>query len=461
MNALKKRRHIKSPVTQVISHIKGLSTTPSQRRNGPSLVKMRKASFPFKIVASVVTMLIITMMIITMINLGTVNVSNSDILLNIQNEQPQEDPQHYLTYDQLWNDQQPTVVNANTNANADATFNGNENMFDQHYQNIPPEDKWLISRRGTNTSTTTMTTTTTNSNTNGIPNIIHKVYIETSGNFQPIDQMKQNKLMEAHESWHTHNPTYDIRYYNLKLCRLYLHQYFHPIFLQAFDCITAYAGKADLFRLAVTYKEGGWYSDWKQLCLQQNLLDTLGSMGTSRGVFFNKRVNFYAVYDHGSKNTFKDKCIINGFFGTEPNNPIIAKTIQIVLSNIQHEHYGASSLYSTGPCVLGQAYKAYRFDQDHPPTTSTITATKEERFKFGYFKRGYVCSKKYWKSYRGTFWTKLAYVKHKYDGGGTNQYWENGNDYNVLFRNKTYYCANAKSLYDGANQTNLMDVTFD
>ena len=76
--------------------------------------------------------------------------------------------------------------------------------------------------------------------------------------------------MVNNESW------LQIRYFNLNLCREYIMEYYHPVFLRAFDCIEAFSGKVNLFRMLVVYAEGGWYSDWKQVCLKPNLLDEIG-----------------------------------------------------------------------------------------------------------------------------------------------------------------------------------------
>lgn len=85
-------------------------------------------------------------------------------------------------------------------------------------------------------------------------------------------------LLEAHQSWSRHNPDYEIRYYDLKAGRQYLQQYFHPLFLRTFDCLQAFGFKSDFLRMAFLYREGGYYSDWKEVCLQPNLLNRLNTV---------------------------------------------------------------------------------------------------------------------------------------------------------------------------------------
>ena len=106
-----------------------------------------------------------------------------------------------------------------------------------------------------------------------IPKYLHKVIITATGDFPDYfdsivnatiasdnddnDSPVKGSLAHAHVSWRKLNPGYVIRYFNLHLCREYLKQYYHPIFLRAFDCIEAFAGKSDLFRTLVVYREGG------------------------------------------------------------------------------------------------------------------------------------------------------------------------------------------------------------
>mmetsp|Transcript_38953 Transcript_38953/g.93741 ORF Transcript_38953/g.93741 Transcript_38953/m.93741 type:complete len:84 (-) Transcript_38953:915-1166(-) len=67
------------------------------------------------------------------------------------------------------------------------------------------------------------------------------------------------------------NPGFHTQYFNMIQAR--------TLFLRVFDCIEAFAGKADLFRVALLYREGGWYSDWKQVCLVPNLLNEMSLSG--------------------------------------------------------------------------------------------------------------------------------------------------------------------------------------
>ena len=112
----------------------------------------------------------------------------------------------------------------------------------------PPEHMWLRNR---------FVEEEDDINNNTIPMKIHKIYIQKDGEMQVITEMSPN-LRAAHKSWKELNPGYDMRYFDLHECRKYLALHFHPVFLGSFDCLEAFASKADFMRLLVVYKEGGW-----------------------------------------------------------------------------------------------------------------------------------------------------------------------------------------------------------
>ena len=187
-----------------------------------------------------------------------------------------------------------------------------------------------------------------------IPKYLHKVIITATGDFPDYfdsivnatiasdnddnDSPVKGSLAHAHVRWRKLNPGYVIRYFNLHLCREYLKQYYHPIFLRAFDCIEAFAGKSDLFRTLVVYREGGFYSDWKEEC-KINLLKQLSSENTTWFSAFNKPGGSDAM--------------ANAFFGALPGSPILAESIRITLHNIQNNRADKLVL---GPGVLGDAF---------------------------------------------------------------------------------------------------------
>jgi hypothetical protein len=109
-----------------------------------------------------------------------------------------------------------------------------------------------------------------------IPRRINRIYFQKDGKFVTNQDISAS-LREAHRSWLTMNPGYQVRYFNLINARKYLQTYFHPVFLSTFDCIQAFAGKSDFFRVALLYREGGFHSDWKQECLEFKLLERISN----------------------------------------------------------------------------------------------------------------------------------------------------------------------------------------
>ena len=97
-----------------------------------------------------------------------------------------------------------------------------------------------------------------------IPRVIHKIYIQHDNTFGTI----QSEIQNAHDSWSRLNPGYKIKYYNGKDCEEYLMRYFGRKHLQTYQNINAYSGKVNFMRACIVYNEGGWYSDWKQVCLK-------------------------------------------------------------------------------------------------------------------------------------------------------------------------------------------------
>jgi len=194
-----------------------------------------------------------------------------------------------------------------------------------------------------------------------IPKTIHKVIITNEGSFPEyftniflnmtrnitMKTMEVGSLEYGHLSWKEKNPGYKLRYFNLHHCRSYLHQFFHPMFLRAFDCIEAFAGKTDFFRFLIVYREGGFYSDWKQVVHKNRLLDWLSSDNTT----------WFSAWDNGFPK--KLNAMQNSFFGATPQSPILAETILTILHNIRKRadlDPETSAYDMTGPFIFGKAF---------------------------------------------------------------------------------------------------------
>ena len=163
------------------------------------------------------------------------------------------------------------------------------------------------------------------SSTNYIPKVIHKVYIQNDGT---IPDILDSHIEESHQSWIILNPGYTIKYWSLNDCREYLINNFPDEYLKTFDSIQPYACKSDFFRYCIIYNEGGWYSDWKQVCLVDNLLDKLSD---SEFIYF---------YDRGNSYVKTNKCVAQGFIGSIKYHPILKEVIDTIISNTDKKYYG-------------------------------------------------------------------------------------------------------------------------
>lgn len=219
-------------------------------------------------------------------------------------------------------------------------------------------------------------------------------------------------MTAAHESWTIQNPSYRVRFFDLATARKYLEQYYHKAFLRAFDCIQPFSSKSDLFRSALLYREGGWHSDYKQVCLQLKLLDRISN-----------ETDFFVTRDIGGRVAQTNHCLSNALVGSVPRHAVVAKNLELILRNVQSQHYGDSPIHATGPCVLGKAFKEVKGAGAYYELTG--------RYRNNLFQ-----------------WNGKDIVQHKCDGCGASQSWTSGNNYNTLWKQKTYYCEDAASIFE-------------
>ena len=233
-----------------------------------------------------------------------------------------------------------------------------------------------------------------------IPKIIHKVFIQNSGKMADFP-LNPIELQAAHDSWKIMNPEYVIKYYSMNDCREYLKKHFEDSdFLQAFDCLNAYAFKCDFFRYCVLYNEGGWYSDWKQVCLKKNLLNVLHN---------NAKINILYFNDYGQDT--KLKYISNGFMGCIKKNILIKQCINQIINNVKYKYYGNNKLNITGPGLLSQ------FLSSSNSLGNFIIKDKKSYYNF----------------------KNELIILNKCYNTTDNQDWKSGNNYNKLWNNKTLY----------------------
>ena len=116
----------------------------------------------------------------------------------------------------------------------------------------------------------------------------------------------------------------------------------------------------------------------------------------------------------------------NAFFGAVPQHPVIGKTLEHILNNIQSAHYPGNVFCISGVCILGVA----------------LDETVEKKlFVHKDVVAGHYTNKNFF------FYHNKKVVNHKCKNCGTSQDWPDGNNYKQLYKEGHYYCEDSKSLF--------------
>ena len=364
------------------------------------------------------------------------NLLLGNVLTAVKEEGKPTQPQdQYHSFSQLFGDAAGEAYHTDEKANA---------IGDQP----PPRETWLLD------SLSIVPVRT-------IPRIVNKIYFQKRSGFPKVNDFSAN-LTEAHKSWPEMNPGYTIRYFDLVSARQYLRRHFHPVFIRAFDCLQGFASKSDLFRMALLYRDGGFHSDWKQRCMEYNLLDRIANATD----FF---ASLAGTWETGSymdltsnDGGYPHRCVQNSFVGSVPGHPIVAKMLELSFLNVQKSHYrGQRESLDAGPsvCVFGLAI--HESEMERNSTWFSTIAGKEVA--------------------GGYEWGGDFIIHHKCDGCGGGQvsssicannminntsyhmlmelrcfeiYQKNiqdwgdiGNNYQALFKQRKFYCEDAASLF--------------
>ena len=161
-----------------------------------------------------------------------------------------------------------------------------------------------------------------------IPKIIHKIVITDDGKMPLFPR----GLQDAINSFARVNPTYDVKIYTGDDCKRYIKEHFGPLELETYMSLKPHCFKSDFFRQLVLFKEGGWYSDLRQVCLLP--LDIIDALEKE--------------YYYSAELQFGRYCN-NSFIGSIPKHPITGKMIRIMMHNVKEQHYGITALDITGP----------------------------------------------------------------------------------------------------------------
>lgn len=233
-----------------------------------------------------------------------------------------------------------------------------------------------------------------------IPKLIHKVCIVDGGKMPTFP----DGLKKALETWYRKNPGYKIKMYSGDDCVQYIKDNFDDHVLEAYERLKPYSYKCDLMRHLIMYKDGGWYSDLRQVCLQ------------SLDVFYDNGLKEYYTSTDCPPNQM---CLYTAFIGSVPSHAISKKMIDLILWNVDHNHYGLDCLYPTGPGAYMNA--AVDYLRAHPSRVMVGSHGSDEHVRFG----------------------NVTFVKCKYNGakGADNSDMSGTNDYGVMWRRRDVYGA--------------------
>lgn len=247
-----------------------------------------------------------------------------------------------------------------------------------------------------------------------IPKIIHKVFITHNGTIGNIPK----NVRDAHNTWVDKNNGYKLNLWSGNDCREYLLRNFPPDIIQTFDHIKGYAWKCDFFRYCLIYKEGGWYSDWNEVCLTNNLLNKL-LIGYEDGIIhFTDKDCINLIY----KTSNPIRCSMTAFFGSKKYNQALKNIIKKIVYNVNTKYYGPNFLATTGPGIFGKFVNIY-------PSC-------------GYYQQNFYFHNNFGKV-----------IQHKYDQ--CKHDYSQGNDYRKLWEKKDIYVEDEGWYYNNNNRNSF------
>lgn len=137
------------------------------------------------------------------------------------------------------------------------------------------------------------------------------------------------------------NPNYDYQFYDDRRIEQFLFEEFGEDIFRLYKCINIGAAKADFFRYAILYKKGGVYLDIDSRII--NKIDSFIKPEDNAVIAYEGNGNFYIQYAL--------------FFGAK--HPILKKTLELAIKNLQSNKYPNDTHKMTGPTVFTEAVKDY------------------------------------------------------------------------------------------------------
>ena len=230
------------------------------------------------------------------------------------------------------------------------------------------------------------------------------LYIEINVNFDIKENYTSIIPLNFYTCWHTkdlpplmkqnydqlvlQNPELNFHLYDEDDCRQIIQDNFDLDVLKAYNSLNPCSYKSDLWRFCVLYINGGIYMDIKYKCVNNFKLVALTEKE-------------YFVRDRPINNTYTALIVV------KPQNPIMLKCINQIVSNVRNKYYGKSALEPTGPGLLGTCFSKEDFESMEIYFTDTTT----DHFKKEYmvFKNSIILT--YYDEYRNE---QKKHQKNKY-----------------------------------------------
>lgn len=139
------------------------------------------------------------------------------------------------------------------------------------------------------------------------------------------------------------NPEFTHYLYDNNDCRIFIEKHFEKDVLTAYDCLIPASYKSDLWRYCILYIYGGIYLDIK----------FVPSNGFKFINLVDKEYFCLDVKDSHAENTYG---VYTAIIITKPNNIILKDCINMIVKNVKNKYFGHTSLFPTGPGLLGDTY---------------------------------------------------------------------------------------------------------
>jgi mannosyltransferase OCH1-like enzyme len=173
---------------------------------------------------------------------------------------------------------------------------------------------------------------------------ISQIYLSDAGDQLPA------QLQQCVDQVRRLYPEWEHRLYGLGSLREFIADNFDVDVLKAYDKLNPYAYKADLGRVCLLYRLGGWYFD-----ISVRLLTAINPSPDIEVLAYRDR------QIHHGKICW---ACSNSILYSKKGNEVFRLAIEQIVQNCREEYYGITPLCPTGPNLLGRAFAVHGASKD-------------------------------------------------------------------------------------------------